>query len=91
MDLIRKIKELMATITGTMDEDSQYDDYEPEFTNIEASIETLESVLKDHAIIKAYHDMWKAMYVNKGSLDCSLQEILHFQMCVDKGMSVAKL
>ncbi len=86
------MKELMTTITCTMDEDSQYDDYQPEFEEIEQSIDYLESVLsKDHDIIRSFHEMWKALYLNKGSLDCSVQELLHFQMCVENGMCVAKL
>jgi hypothetical protein len=87
MELIHNMKELMATITHVMDEESQYDDFQLEFNTIENSIETLESeslLPKDHEIFKAYDQMWKALYANKGSLDCSVDELVQFQLCLGK-------
>jgi len=87
MELISKMQQLMATIINTMDEESQYDDYHMEFTTIESTTEFLEAVLpKDHDILRSYHDMWKALYENKGSLDCSVIEILSFKQTIDKSL-----
>lgn len=83
-DNLNVLQEMMDVIIRTMVEESQYDDFLPEFDAIEESVETLEDYLMDdNELFRAYKDMWSALYYNKGSLDCTYCELLYFQKCVD--------
>lgn len=63
------IAKKVAYILETMNEDSQYWDYEKEFEYIETSVQAY-----PHLVI-AYNKLAKEMYLSKGSLDLSLIHI----------------
>lgn len=84
MAIFYDMQDLMDTIMRTMDDDSQYDEYEPEFTAIDSLAESLED---HHPVCKAFHEMKMSLYESKGSLDCAYGELLNFQKIIDEAIS----
>ena len=80
MAIFYDMRDLMDTIMTTMDDESQYDEYEPEFIAIDGLIESLED---HHAVCMAFHEMNSSLYENKGSLECSYSELLNFQKRIE--------
>jgi hypothetical protein len=80
MAIFYDMQDLMDTIMRTMDDESQYDEYEPEFIAIDGLIESLED---HHAVCMAFHEMKSSLYESKGSLECSYSELLNFQKRIE--------
>jgi hypothetical protein len=80
MAIFYDMRDLMDTIMRTMDDESQYDEYEPEFIAIDGLIESLED---HHSVCMAFHEMKMSLYESKGSLECSYSELLNFQKRIE--------